>query len=156
MVHKVMTSVIRRIDVNHFYFTEVGFLEEFQCVKVVANDEHVLCIVKIFGSFHVWTKNLINWRTSLNNGLSFTNPSKVVRLIFIFQLIQRFTQRFKEFAAAFPVYAVQVDLFDIIIHKISSTVCYKYPYRNYITRAVVLICNVLLPATAFYQATVPP
>ena len=130
-------------------------MEEFQRVKVVANDEHVLCVVKIFGSFHVWAENFINWRASLNNGLSLTNPSKIVRLILIFQLIQRFTQRFKEFATTFPVYAVQVDLFDVIIHKISSTVCYKYPYRNYITRAVVLICNALLLATASYQEMAP-
>ena len=46
-IDEVFAGVIGRVDVDHLDLPEVGLLEEFECVQVVALDEEVLGGVEI-------------------------------------------------------------------------------------------------------------
>ncbi len=47
LIHKVVTRVVRRINVNHLDFTEIGFLQQLQHFKVVTLNIEVFGSVKI-------------------------------------------------------------------------------------------------------------
>ncbi len=47
IIHKIITRIIRRVDVNHLHLAEVGLAENFQDIKVVALDIKVLSLIKI-------------------------------------------------------------------------------------------------------------
>ena len=36
VIHKVVTGVIRWVDINHFHLAEIGFTQHFQYIEVVA------------------------------------------------------------------------------------------------------------------------
>ncbi len=47
-VYEVVARIVGRVDVDHFHFAEVGLLEEFQCVQIIAFNVKILRGVPIF------------------------------------------------------------------------------------------------------------
>ena len=47
-VYEVVARIVGRVDVNHFHFAEVGLLEEFQCVQIIAFNVKILRGVPAF------------------------------------------------------------------------------------------------------------
>ena len=47
IIYKIMTCIIRRVDVNHLHLAEISFTQHFQYIEVVALNVEVLRVVKI-------------------------------------------------------------------------------------------------------------
>lgn len=47
-VYEVVARIVGRVDVDHFDFAEVGLLEKFQCVQIIAFNVKILRGVPVF------------------------------------------------------------------------------------------------------------
>ena len=79
LIHKVVTRVVRRVNVNHLDFSKIGFLQEFQHFKVVTLD------IEVFGGncfiFTNRTQRLVDGCIGKQNGLLLVRPSELIAFL---------------------------------------------------------------------------
>ena len=99
LVYKVVSCVIRRINVDHLDFAEIGFLQELQHLKIIALNIEVFGGIKVHaasaairfsltvcpsGNCFIFTnraQRLIDWGIGEKNGLLLVRPSELVALL---------------------------------------------------------------------------
>lgn len=81
LIHKVVAGVVRRINVDHLDFSEIGFLQQLQHFEVVALNIEVLCGVKVHAFLPAGTQRLIDRCVGKQNRLFLIRPSKLIALL---------------------------------------------------------------------------
>ena len=47
-IHKIISRIIRWVNINHLYFAKICFLQKFQHFKIIALNIKIFCIIKIY------------------------------------------------------------------------------------------------------------
>ena len=99
LIHKIVASIVRRININHLNLAEIGFLQQLQYFKVVALNIEVFGGVKIHaasaairfslavcpgGNRFIFTnraQRLVDGRIGKQNGLFLIRPSELIALL---------------------------------------------------------------------------
>ena len=84
MIHKIITCIIWRVNINHLDLAHIGVLEQFQHFEVVALDVKVLGLLPIHTFLRTRTQRLVDRCCSLLQGGSFTNPREVIDFGIVF------------------------------------------------------------------------
>ena len=62
VVNKVVTRVIRRININHLDFAKISLTDNFQYIKVVTLNVEILRVVEVHTFFTAGSERLCRWR----------------------------------------------------------------------------------------------
>ena len=89
LVNKVVTRVVRRIDVDHLDLAEVGLLEELEGIQVIALDKQILRGIKIHALFPAGAQGFGDGRVGGQQRLPFPWPVEVVALLRAFDDMPR-------------------------------------------------------------------
>ena len=88
-IDEIIPRVIRRIDVNHLHFSEIGFLEKFKGIQIIAFNVNVLgvssarCSISPDGLFLFKAQCLCNRCICQNDRLSLVGPCELVTFLSI-------------------------------------------------------------------------
>jgi len=80
MINKVISRIVRWVDINHLHLTEIRLLKEFEYFEVVTLDIKILSIVPVNAIFLNWAKSLVCWAQNLGTCSLLANPVKRVCL----------------------------------------------------------------------------
>ena len=89
IVNEVTSCVVGRINVNHFNFAEIGFLQQFKHGKIVAFDVEILRVIKIYTFFTARAQSIANRRVSCEDGFFLVGPSKLISFFVAFNYNSR-------------------------------------------------------------------
>ena len=78
MIHKVITRVIRRVDINHLHLAEIRFLQQFQHFEVVALNIEVLRSVPIHAILLDRTERLVDRAQHFGTSRLLAHPVELV------------------------------------------------------------------------------
>ncbi len=78
MIHKIIARIIWRVNVNHLDLAHIRVLEQFQNFEVITLDIQILCILPVHTFFGTGAQRLVDRSSSLAQGSTFANPSKVI------------------------------------------------------------------------------
>ena len=99
LIHKIVTRVVRRINVNHLDFTKIGFLQQLQHFKVVTLNIEVFGGIKVHAAsaairfsltvcpggncfiFTNRTQRLVDGCIGKQNGLFLVRPSELIAFL---------------------------------------------------------------------------
>ena len=87
MINKIITRIVRRININHLYLTQIRLLEKFKHFEVITLNIKVLCVVPIHTILLYRTQRLLNRFQNFGTSCLFTNPVKLVCLRSIFHSV---------------------------------------------------------------------
>ena len=104
VIYKVVTSVIRRVYINHFHLAHIRALKKFQHFEVVALDIQVLRGVPIFRIPKHRSKSLVGRSSCLCLCGILAHPAKLVSLAAVIYCIvaQELAQRVKINGTFYP------------------------------------------------------
>ena len=77
-INEIVTSVIRRVNVNHLDCTKITFLQKFQHFQIVALDVKVLGSIPIHAFFLTRTQRFTDRLVGFHDSSLFTYPCKFV------------------------------------------------------------------------------
>ena len=80
LIYKIVAGVIGRVNIDHFDLAEIGFLQEFEHVEVIALNIQVLGGVKIHAFFPAGAQRGGNGRVRQQYGLLLIRPCKLIAL----------------------------------------------------------------------------
>ena len=97
VIHKVVTRIIRWVNINHLHFTHIALLQEFEHPKVIALDVEVLGGIPIHRVFGYGAQSVGDRCGSLTAGSLFARPCKLIHFLPILYSIvaQELAQRLK-------------------------------------------------------------
>ena len=81
IINKILTCIIRRIDINHLHLAQVCFLQQLQHVQIIAFNIKVFRIVKVHAFFSARAQGFVNRRIGSQNGFALIRPSKLVAFL---------------------------------------------------------------------------
>jgi len=80
-INKVITCIIRRIDINHLHLAQIRFLQQLQHFQIVAFNIKVFRIVKVNAFFSARAQGFVNRRIGSQNSSALIRPSKLVAFL---------------------------------------------------------------------------
>ena len=83
IVNKIVTRIIRWVNINHFNFAKIGFLQKFKYVKIVAFNIKVFGIIKINAFFFARTERCRYRRISKKDRFFLIWPSELIAFFLI-------------------------------------------------------------------------
>ena len=81
LVYKIISCIIRRINIDHLYFSKVCLLKQFQYFQIISLDIKILCMIKINTFLPTRTKCLVNRRICQKNRLLLIRPGKLITFL---------------------------------------------------------------------------
>ena len=81
LINKVVSCVVRRINVDHLDFAKIGFLQQLQHFEVVALDIEVFGGVKVHTFLTAGAQRLIDRGIGKKNGLLLVRPSELIAFL---------------------------------------------------------------------------
>ena len=95
IIDKVVACVIRRVDINHFYLTEISLTQYFEYIEVVALYVNILCVVKINTVLTARAESHCSRRISQTVCSTLVRPRKLITLFtFADNIIRQFCLQF--------------------------------------------------------------
>ena len=103
----IVACIIRRVDINHFDFAEVAFLQQFQNFQIISLNIEVFGAVPVDAFLLARTESLADRLVCLNDCLFFANPCKFIGFIalsdFIGKHLFQYIKIYRLFQLAFFV-----------------------------------------------------
>ena len=87
MINKVITRIVRRININHLYLTQIRLLEKFKHFEVITLNIKVLGVVPIHTILLYGTQRLLNRLQNFSTSCLLANPVELVCLRSIFHCV---------------------------------------------------------------------
>ena len=87
MINKVITRIVRRININHLYLTQIRLLEKFKHFEVITLNIKVLGIIPIHTILLYRTQRLLNRLQNFGTSCLLANPVELVCLRSIFHSV---------------------------------------------------------------------
>ena len=87
LIHEVIASVIRRIDINHLDLAKVVLTQKLQYIKVVTFYVEIFSIVEVHTFLSARTQCLADRSISGNNGLFLPGPGELIALVITFYYV---------------------------------------------------------------------
>ncbi len=87
MINKVITRIIRRININHLYLTQIRLLKKFKHFEVITLNIKVLGVVPIHTILLYGTQCLLNRLQNFGTSCLLANPVELVCLRSIFHCV---------------------------------------------------------------------
>ena len=81
MIYKIITCIIRRVNIYHLHLAHIGVLEQFEYFEVIALNIEILGILPIYALLWASAQSLANRLGSLLQSRTFANPGEVVTFI---------------------------------------------------------------------------
>ena len=95
IIDKVVACVIWRVDINHFYLTEISLTQYFEHIEVVALYVNILCVVKINTVLTARAESHCSRRISQTVCSTLVRPRKLITLFtFADNIIRQFCLKF--------------------------------------------------------------
>ena len=89
VIHKVITCIVRRININHLHLTQIVFTKQFQHLQVITLYIEVLRVVEIYALFTTRAKGICCWCISQSDSIALVGPSKLITILRAFHDILR-------------------------------------------------------------------
>ena len=87
MINKVITRIIRRININHLYLTQIRLLEKFKHFEVITLNINVLGVVPIHTILLYRTQCFLSRLQNFGTSCLLANPVELVCLRSIFHCV---------------------------------------------------------------------
>ena len=87
MINKVITRIVRRININHLYLTQIRLLEKFKHFEVITLNIKVLGVIPIHTILLYGTQCLLNRLQNFGTSCLLANPVELVCLRSIFHSV---------------------------------------------------------------------
>ena len=87
MINKVITRIIRRININHLHLTQIRLLEKFKHFEIISLNIKVLGVVPIHTILLYRTQCLLNRLQNFGTSCLLANPVELVCLRSIFHCV---------------------------------------------------------------------
>ena len=87
MINKVITRIVRRININHLYLTQIRLLEKFKHFEVISLNIKVLGIVPVHTILLYGTQRFLNRLQNFCTSSLLANPVELVCLRSIFHCV---------------------------------------------------------------------
>ena len=78
IIHKIVSCIVRRVNVYHLYLAQIGTLEQFQHFQVVTLNVDIFCVVPIDRIFYDRTQCLVGRACRFRFGCILTHPRKLI------------------------------------------------------------------------------
>ena len=111
-VNKVVARIVWRVNVNHFDFAQVAFLQELEHFEVIALNIKVFGVFEIDRFFGNRPKRIRGWQVSRYNGFALAGPLQAVA----------FFGAFHHFVVEFLAQEVEIDGF--------AAICFRHTVRE--------------------------
>ena len=87
MINKVITRIVRRININHLYLTQIRLLEKFKHFEVISLNIKVLGIIPIQTVLSYGTKRFLSRLQNFGTSCLLAHPVELVCLRSIFHCV---------------------------------------------------------------------
>ena len=74
----IAACIVRRVDIDNLYFSQVCFLQQLQYLKVISLNVEVFCIVKVNAFLSARAESFVYRCIGKKNGLLLVRPSKLI------------------------------------------------------------------------------
>ena len=83
-INEVTARVIRRVDIDHLYLTEIGFLQKFQGIEIVPFNKEIFGSIEIHAFFAARSERLCNGCVCGKQCFPLAGPVQMVALLWPF------------------------------------------------------------------------
>ena len=128
LIYKIITRIVRRVDINHLHLAHIGVLEQFEHFQIITLNIEVLGILPVYTLLRVRAQGLADGLGCLLKGSTFAHPSEVVTLITLSDIITQQQAQFLEINCVFYltrlwVFAFRKALRTNLIERIHVQLC---------------------------------